>query len=67
MNKETQCNLCTNTICFETMSDKGKVLVDTNPKHHVIRGISKGTIKDCAVKRVLEEKQQDDIEDIRNY
>jgi hypothetical protein len=45
----------------------GKVRVDINPKHHVIRSTSQTLIADCPVKRVLEEKQQDDIEDIRNY
>jgi metal-sulfur cluster biosynthetic enzyme len=66
MNKEAQCQLCPDQYCIESNSKIGKVRVKIDGSGVVVDA-TKTLIKDCPVKEIIEDRQRDDINDIRNY
>ena len=66
MNKEAQCNLCPSNHCVESNSKLGKVRVRIDSNRNIV-DINKVLIADCGVKAILEDRQRDDINDIRIY
>lgn len=59
-----KCTQCLDKYCIESISAIGKVRVTIDANSKEVKAVRTTLIKDCPIRL---EKEQDDIEDRRNY